>query len=249
MNDDLLHLYHKLRARAATLPTTLVERLGCPFLPFPRDRWHEASHRLLIVGQEPWEWGFGVENTNPWPYPPIWSLSNFIDQNSSVDALTHGYRTHTYEIQSRYPVGPFGQASAFFIDSLSRDGIGEVLTTNLVRCTLWDAQAGDTRVPLPTATAQERQPILDWQRGCLSGEIQVLAPTSVLFLTGPQYDEVLRDEFPLASFERVPNQDARQVARVRHERLPAASFRTYHPGYLRRSGKWLLLKELADLLT
>jgi hypothetical protein len=40
----------------------------------------------------------------------------------------------------------------------------------------------------------------------------------------------------------------RELARVEHPKLAAASYRTYHPGYLRRAGKWALVERLPNLI-
>jgi hypothetical protein len=89
------------------------------------------------------------------------------------------------------------------------------------------------------APAEELRRILDWQRGCLAGEVRALQPTSVVFFTGRAYDRVLVDEFPGTTFETIGDRDPQQFARVVHSSLPRPSFRTYHPSYLTRSGKWL----------
>jgi hypothetical protein len=146
----------------------------------------------------------------------------------------------------KLPPTPFLLAAKCFREYLNHDGSGDVLTTNLFRSALYLDGRDDTRSVL-NARPAELQQIFDWQRGCLTGEVRVLKPTSVLFLTGHRYDSALFDEFRDATFERVANWNPRQVARVSHERLPSTSFRTYHPGFLRR-GKWGWLKELAALL-
>jgi hypothetical protein len=87
LKSQLQSLYRNLLERAGTLPSPLVEQLGCPFLLFPGEGWPERKHRLLVVGQEPFDWRFengkwGFENGNPpvsWPHDPLWSLEHVLD--------------------------------------------------------------------------------------------------------------------------------------------------------------------------
>jgi hypothetical protein len=250
MNQELLDLYRELRSRAMLLPSSLAKKLGCPFLIFPRSKWYESIRRLLIVGQEPHDWRFPTKDLYDahWLHPELWCLKDFIDYKHSVRALTCAYLTSTYEIKSTDRPSPFTRAFNDCMVRLNRDGgTGDVIGKNLIRCAYYvESRPGVWTRSLLNATPEERRQILDWQRGCLSEEIAILNPTSVLFLTGPNYDEILRDEFPHARFEQVAGRDLGQFARIIDDNLPYASFRTYHPGYLARSRKWLWLTELDD---
>jgi len=127
----------------------------------------------------------------------------------------------------------------------NRESTGDVISTNLFRCVYRTEGQPDQRSPL-NAPAEELRRILDWQRGCLAGEVRALQPTSVVFFTGRAYDRVLVDEFPGTTFETIGDRDPQQFARVVHSSLPRPSFRTYHPSYLTRSGKWLWVEQLAS---
>jgi hypothetical protein len=98
------------------------------------------------------------------------------------------------------------------------------------------------------APPAKRREVLDWQRGCLTKEIEALTPTAVVFLTGPDCDKVLADEFPGIEFNPVdyhPSGDF--FARVCHRPLfPATSFRTYHPKHLKMGKHWPWLNEIAS---
>jgi len=78
--------------------------------------------------------------------------------------------------------------------------------------------------------------------GLLPAEIAITQPDAVIFFTGPRYDDRLRSTFPGLSLNPV----LPAVARVEHTSLPAPSYRTYHPRYLRRSGLWHVLDELVS---
>lgn len=94
----------------------------------------------------------------------------------------------------------------------------------------------------------ERRPspeIEEWvaRLGLLAMEIKVTRPDVVVFFTGPRYDARLEATFPGLRFEET----GPKISRVIHPELPERSFRTYHPGYLRRSKQWGILSELASL--
>lgn len=234
MLGSLLELYRQLLSRANQLPPQLRERLGCPFFPFPRDRWQQARHRILLVGQEPFEWGFNSGEHYPWPHPDLWTLPEALGYPRSVDALTWAYKIHTYEIPSPYHPTPFTRAFDHFISRADHDNSVDVVSTNIFRCVLRIDEQPDSRSSLNGSDDDLRR-ILDWQRGCLTEEISTINPTAVVFFTGPRYDDVLRDEFKDIQFVAVDNRPAREFARVSHERLPKCSVRTYHPGYLVRT--------------
>ena len=248
MESRLRSLYRDLLERVGKLPPPLVEKLGCPFLPFPNEGWSECKQRLLLVGQEPFEWTFEKGEGGPpmsWPHDRLTTLREVLDLGAdrSVEALTSGYLASCAGPTAR---GPFNQAFDLFKRSLDREGAASMVSTNLVRCAF-----KGKRKSLLNASEEERRQVLDWQRGCLTGELKALNPTAVVFLTGPYYDEFLGDEFPSVEYERFGDHDKRQLARVRlGGLLPEASFRTYHPGFLRRSKtRWSWLEELAREVT
>lgn len=145
--DRLLQLYRALRDRTALLPANLVPRLGCPFLICPRDKWRGATQRVVIIGQEPFEWGFEAGLHYDWPYPPIWSLEDFIVNDHSPEALMYAYRTHTYEIKSPYRATPFTRAFDYFRTALEGSNAGDVISVRLQH--LWDSMSpcGTDRSP------------------------------------------------------------------------------------------------------
>ena len=77
----------------------------------------------------------------------------------------------------------------------------------------------------------------------LQREIEITEPQAVVFFTGPAYEERLRSSFPGVAAESL---DEHHLSRLEHPGLPKASFRTYHPKYLRLSGRWRLLDRIAD---
>ena len=67
----------------------------------------------------------------------------------------------------------------------------------------------------------------------------------MIFFTGPDYDEMLREEFPEVSYQAFDGFTIRQVACLVHKELPALSIRTYHPSALRRLRLWPILDKIS----
>ena len=247
MTDALLHLYRELRDRAAHLPPTLVPRLGCPFLICPRNEWPNAMHRILIVGQEPWWWGFEAGHGYNWPYNPIWTLADFIRYDHSPKALMDAYRETTYEIEPDDNQGaPFARALNDFREPPEPHGTIEVINTNLIRSRLFTDDRQGEGVCMYNAPPDELRNIQNWQGDCLTREVEMLNPTAVIFLTGPYYNQILLDQFRGTRLMLVGNLDRRKCAQILHASLPSRSFRTYHPKFLVRSNQWSLLTEIRN---
>lgn len=71
----------------------------------------------------------------------------------------------------------------------------------------------------------------------LRNEIEIVKPDVVIFFSGPNYDYDLGLRIEDISFQQVDtNFEIRQLAKVQSKYLPAKSYRTYHPNYLRKSG-------------
>lgn len=71
----------------------------------------------------------------------------------------------------------------------------------------------------------------------LVSEISLLKPKVCLFFTGPTFDSRVRRTFPGVVYQTVDEWPERELARLVHPDLPVNTFRTYHPNYLRRSGR------------
>jgi hypothetical protein len=98
-------------------------------------------------------------------------------------------------------------------------------------------------------TADEQCHLLQSQSALFRREVSELAPTTIIFMTGPRYDNALRTIYQgcalVPLWADVPE---REVALVREDRLPMRSIRIYHPTYLQRSRRWHLLARLCAWL-
>lgn len=68
----------------------------------------------------------------------------------------------------------------------------------------------------------------------LQDELDILKPNLVILFSGPNYDSILKEQFPSIKFSKLGNFTERQLSIVN---LPGVtfSFRTYHPNYLWRN--------------
>jgi hypothetical protein len=62
-------------------------------------------------------------------------------------------------------------------------------------------------------------------------EVKILKPDIILFLTGPNYNDAVRDNFDEISYSPVPPYSERQLVKASIPSIRFA-FRTYHPRYL-----------------
>lgn len=84
----------------------------------------------------------------------------------------------------------------------------------------------------------EIESLLQREYNVLPMEISALAPEVVIFFTGPEYDDRLRETYhrvgrtakPL-EFEPVHGFNANSLSRLVHPNLPYHTYRTYHPNY------------------
>lgn len=205
------------------LTANLASRCSSPLLLMAPDGWKDASRRLVIVGQETFGWG---DSAIP---------RSLEDIRSSMQGYTE------FSFAKNHPAhrnSPFWRA----FRQLAMKSEAEVLWTNLLR---FDIDGGSV---LRNCRPDELKALLAAQHGILEREIEVLDPHAVVFFTGPNYDRILLGEFPSTKFEPIDDYPARQFARINADGLPRTSFRTYHPGYLNRSGRWDWLNRLSDLI-
>ena len=65
-------------------------------------------------------------------------------------------------------------------------------------------------------------------------ELEIIKPNIVLFLTGPNYDSVIQDNFGTIEKQALAPFSERQISKVKLDNVDLA-FRTYHPNYLWRN--------------
>jgi hypothetical protein len=69
----------------------------------------------------------------------------------------------------------------------------------------------------------------------LKKEIEIIKPDVILFVTGWGYDEFIKNFFPNSTYEKIVTG---YLARIRNEKLPVNTFRTFHPHTLQLQKKF-----------
>lgn len=240
MDNILLKALYTEFYHSKTIDPELARKCSLPLLLHIGPLWGESQKRVLVVGQETLAWQFRPGEYE-WKYGLVTSYPELIAIRGidHIDVLMDGYRRFEFaKRETAHSNSPFWRAFGE-LNSLSGTS---TLWTNLVRCSVNNGSV------IHNCSKNELSQLLNFQRGLLSKEIQLLEPTAVIFFTGPNYDHILRNEYPDVSFQPVQGHQSRQFAQVQSDGLPFRSYRTYHPGYLTRSGRWEWLKELSHLL-
>jgi len=191
-------------------PDKFLSGLWGPFLIASDEQYEQAELRIIIVGKE---------NNG-------WMDDNYLTflQTGSLEQALHEYRN--FDFDTRY------RSTFFQYFSKIRDEISGVKTSPN-RSALWLNVFKLNAGMLPMIQHPELETILDLERDILRGELEILKPDVVIFLTGPHYDSVvsrLLDARP----EPVDGLPENAFARLRADVLPMRSFRTYHPSYMNR---------------
>ncbi|PAP75090.1 hypothetical protein [Rubrivirga marina] len=181
------------------------------------DRLGGAPVRVAVVGQE----------TQTWPDEPT------VDAQLAhypADGFVHG-RSHS----------PFWRAAWELADGLTGVEGAPVLWANLAPVDV------DGRRPFRSVRRLYREAVPP--HGLLRHALDAARPHVIVFFVGPTepYADEIECQFPGVEFEAVDGHGPRELVRLRHPALPAASFRSYHPNYLRRSGRWENVGRIAEL--
>lgn len=198
-----------------------LEQLANPFLVKSLPSYRKAKRKVVFVGQE----------TNGWDSFKI-TLETFknkdeeIRRENVIDYLQWMYEDLRYH--RKYDHTPFWKGMRRLYQAISPgDGDDGFLHSELVRI-----DYANKRPP------QEIESLLQREYNILPWELSALSPEVVVFLTGPDYDDRLRETFHRVggagkslSFELVNDFNAIAMSRIVHPILPYHTYRTYHPNY------------------
>lgn len=178
-----------------------------------------SAVRLAIVGQETFGWvGDGRELGRP----------------GALDRALDSYREFAFGRQ--YNASPFWVACHQLYRGLNHLGEPNGFAwTNILKLDEAD------RRPAP-----DLEDLLLQHFNVVPEELDILKPDVVVFLTGPDYDGILERTFAGVKYLPLGTDPIRVIAQLSHPRLPEATFRTYHPGYLRRARKWTILTSILE---
>lgn len=206
---------HLAKARSTDSIADLGKMCG-PFVIEPTPQFSSSPRRVLFVGQE----------TNGW-----YTVEDILSSQTGLEEALLWYRE--FALADNHPAArsPFWTFHRRIAEGLGLNWRA-VLWSNLLR---FDGTAlpngRGSLVDHPCEAA-----LLELQRGVLSGEIDSLRADTVIFLTGPNYDHIIRSEFGDAEFLAVGQNSVRLLSEVKSHSRRTRMIRTYHPAYLRRAG-------------
>jgi hypothetical protein len=226
--EKLEEFYNSLKLRAPTNISEYSDLVG-PDLIWLDDEYLNSASRIAIVGQEQRGWDYSYpEFVSDWKVPDAIAVYREFDFGVSYNASPFWQFFHAVRL------------SAFPNES---DARRKVLWTNLVKFVTAD-ESSILKEPYAEAALQLQDDVF-------TTELAIAKPDVCLFVTGPNYDIVLKRYFDGLQF--VPlDLPVRQFARLVHPNLPYHSYRSYHPKFLNydRTARWhkvlqMLARELS----
>ncbi len=164
------------------------------------------------------------------------SLTDFLKSADSIRDIIAGYRQFDFaSAMPRTRGSPFWRYFRGVKEVFTERGeTASAIFTNVIRCAA-ETQGAGQGYSLWSIDENIRRTYLDWQKGLLTAELRALAPTLIVFVSGPYYDDYLTEEFEGLEMTAVEPFDERVLSRLRAPGLgDVPAYRTYHPGYLNR---------------
>lgn len=244
VQTELVSAYQRWKAGFDAKDLT-VDDFSPPLLLNLTDNYCVAPLKIIVYGQETSGWGWTrqqQEKTYPdyqnnWPFQDLRTFGDFLNNDDAIEALVRRYKQ--FDFAKSLVQSPFWQA----FQEMQKWQDAGVMWSNLI-CI--DYKGGS----IFKADGKAQQAMLRQQNKVLREELTELRPCACIFLTGPdRYDDVLMAAFPQLEFKQIDAKPERELARLVHSDLPAKSYRTYHPSYLRQGHKWGYLEVIQRLLT
>jgi len=183
----------------------------------------DAELKILYVGKENNGWMNREERKK-------YGLNeDYSDTNVFLNASLELYKD--FNLGRKYRRSFYTFLDMLFEEIRKRNSKTGILWSNLIRVDCVD------RNNLYESYELKKKVILLDGNKILREEISILKPDVVIFVTGPSYDDFLRESFPGISLLQVGNFGLNEVCRLEHDELPKTSLRIYHPGYHNRLGK------------
>ncbi|HRK71319.1 MAG TPA: hypothetical protein PLA85_07010 [Micropepsaceae bacterium] len=209
------HIAQKLREAVKNAEIAELQELCGPFVIDPTEEFLSSRLRVLYVGQE----------THGWDT----SITDFLKDQDGLKRALGRYRDFSFGESRSSPFWRFHHKLA------ERLGFGPrtLLWSNLVRFGL--KKSPGESASLIESSHPDTPKLLDIQRGTLLREIEELQVHAVVFVTGPNYDAIIRDEFGDVEFLPIRQVDEPPPGRwlldiIQCKKFPDLQIvRTYHP--------------------
>lgn len=241
VNDKLLSIYVD---KYKDLAPVLIERNNCildekkkatnPLLLRVDQSWENSSLKVMIFGQETNRWG--------WRQEVVGSTNLFEYNLNSIEHLLKLYYDFFYVrngISSPFWYF-FNSIKMYLSDRID----SSVVWNNINKIGILDAGCS----PIIYDITKNLFDIV-------KEEIDILKPDIVIFLTGPRYDEKIKDSLGVFCKNDIDNFNISQMCSIEFETDYGFRkvIRTYHPAYLRRqvlTDKYInqIFRELDNLI-
>ena len=234
MNIELAELY-KESSKYLDLDANLMKLISPPMLLRITDKYENHKSKVLVLGQETKGWG--AENIG------FEAFDTFITNTNSVECLCDLYEGFCFAKWSSHKKSPFWRA----FRQLAKMSFGEeIFESNVIWSNL--VKVDYNRASIKKMAWENQLKILEYSKKILERELQILKPTTCVLFTGPNYDSfvahILGKQEYVAVLDKYP---VEEFARFEREGIPF--YRTYHPSYLQRSGKWEIVDYLEQLIS
>lgn len=223
INEDLKQLYYSkvndLKKMVKNIGNEDTADYEGPLLMHCwEEKYNKSNKKLLFIGQE----------TNGW--------NGFLRPTSEdiIDKILEVYKN--FELGARYN-SIFLQALNYINKKINNAELN-YMWTNVLKF----GRSGKGR---PDDLIQEQEII---HFNILLQEINILKPDAIIFFSGPYYDQDISQRIDGVQFSKCSKHDSRILSKLKHTNLPDKTFRTYHPNYLRLSGRENILDEIVNLI-
>ena len=181
-------------------------------------RYFNADLRVMVFGQETNDWGQ-------------------LNEQTTIESLQESYSSFYGGQEFNKWKGQFRNGYNLLfskINEIHPDKKVEFVWNNIIK-------TGRRRVKgiKKSAAGAPTKQIYELEKNhfnIIPGEINILKPDVLIFLTGPSYDKYVRTVFSSGNFEAIQGFKKRQLAQISLINNVKSAVRTYHPAYLYRTG-------------
>jgi len=218
MNTALLQFYNSISPKITEI-LSKDQALSHPHYLYVPDGYLKSTPKVMIVGQQPYEWGRKKGEGR-------------ILLPDGIETLQKEYED--FGLGEDYTASPFWQAVEELNQAVKPEGNrkDKILWNNLIKIDRLNKRpAHQIEVDLG-------------KLNILQEEVKILNPDVIVFFVGPAFYEALPEWTGFHNLGTITLTNPVRENEVDGRKL----FFTYHPNYLRRKGKWDVVKGIAAVL-